>query len=142
MNETIDRNALLRSDVKKLGNILGEILVHHGGIELFNEVEAIREMAKKLRLRQEYDANIYQQLKEKIRQLKPPMRQNVIRAFSIYFHLINIAEQNHRIRRKKQYKLKEQKAQPFSIERAVTKVKEYKMPNEALQNVINDLSIE
>ncbi len=140
MNETIDRNALLRSDVKKLGNILGEILVHHGGIELFNEVEAIREMAKKLR--QEFDANIYQQLKEKIQQLEPPMRQNVIRAFSIYFHLINIAEQNHRIRRRKQYKLEEQKAQPFSIENAVAKVKDYKMPNAALQDVINDLSIE
>ncbi|MCJ7841232.1 phosphoenolpyruvate carboxylase [Lederbergia sp. NSJ-179] len=140
MNGTVDRNVQLRSDVKKLGNILGEILVHHGGVDLLNEVESIREMTKKLR--QEFDSDIYHQLKEKIQQLEPPMRQNVIRAFSIYFHLINIAEQNHRIRRKKEYQLKEHEAQPFSIERTVSKIKEYKIPNEALQNVINELSIE
>ena len=32
MIDQVDSNALLRNDVKKLGNILGEILVHHGGL--------------------------------------------------------------------------------------------------------------
>lgn len=140
MTDTGDVTALLRRDVKKLGNILGEILIHHGGMELFNEVESIREMTKKLR--QSFDEETYVKLKAKIKQLRPPIRQHVIRAFSIYFHLINIAEQNHRIRRRKQYQLSENEIQPFSIEYAVSKIKDYGIPYEALQKVINQLSIE
>lgn len=140
MIETIDKNALLRNDVNMLGNILGEILVQHGGTELFNQVEAIREMTKSIR--KEYDKDTYQALKKEISNLKPPMRQQVIRGFSIYFHLINIAEQNHRIRRRRQYLLKGGASQSFSIEKAVTKVKSYSLTNDTIQGVLNDLSIE
>lgn len=95
MRETIDKNASLRNDVNMLGNILGEVLKLHGGTALFDKVESIREMTKSIR--NEHDEDTYQTLKREISNLKPPLRQQVIRAFSIYFHLINIAEQNHRI---------------------------------------------
>lgn len=111
MNKAVDHNAMLRSDVKKLGNILGEILVHQGGHELFDTVENVREMTKSLR--KEYNETTYIQLKEVISGLQPPMRQQVVRAFSIYFHLVNIAEQNHRIRRRKQYQLEDKGGQSF-----------------------------
>ncbi|HLU22089.1 MAG TPA: phosphoenolpyruvate carboxylase [Bacillaceae bacterium] len=140
MIETIDHNAKLRSDVKKLGNILGEILIHHGGMELFNKVETIRELTKTLR--KEYNQETYNQLKNEISSLEPPMRQYVIRAFSIYFHLINIAEQNHRIRRRKQYLLEENSYQKYSLEDAVSRVKEYDLSKDVLEEVLNDLSIE
>lgn len=140
MEEVTDKNASLRQDVNKLGTILGEVLMLHGGEELFNQVEAIREMTKQLR--QDHDSATYHQLKEKISTLKPPMRQQVIRAFSVYFHLINIAEQNHRIRRRRQYLLEEGISQPFTLERAVTKVKEYALSPRDIQDVLNELSIE
>ena len=140
MVETIDKNALLRNDVNMLGNILGEVLMLHGGTELYDQVEAIREMAKSIR--EEFDEDTYHTLKKEISNLKPPMRQQVIRAFSIYFHLINIAEQNHRIRRRRQYLLEEGVSQSFSIERAVSKVKGYSLTNDMIQGVINDLSLE
>ncbi|CAM3966857.1 phosphoenolpyruvate carboxylase [Lederbergia lenta] len=140
MNQTVDHNALLRSDVKKLGNILGEILVHEGGLELFNTVETVREKTKALR--KEYNETTYQELKDLISSLEVTMRQQVIRAFSIYFHLINIAEQNHRIRRKRHYQVDEQGVQPFSLEMGVSKVKDYQLPTDVLKQVIDDLSIE
>lgn len=140
MVEAIDNNTLLRKDVKMLGNILGEILVIHGGKELLEKVETIREMTKSIR--QEFDVNTYQSLKKEISSLKPPMRQQVIRAFSTYFHLVNIAEQNHRIRRRRQYLLKEGTSQSFSIEQAVSNVKSYDLTNDQIQDVLHELSIE
>ncbi len=46
MIDVKNSHSQLRNDVKKLGNILGEILVHHGGLDLFNKVELIRETTK------------------------------------------------------------------------------------------------
>ncbi|SDZ56190.1 phosphoenolpyruvate carboxylase [Evansella caseinilytica] len=138
MISVTDTNVLLRNDVKKLGNILGEILVHHGGISLFNKVEEIREMTKELR--KSYDSELYGKLKQQISSLEFPTRQHVIRAFSIYFHLVNIAEQNHRIRRKRQYQL--EGIQPVSIESAVKTMRENNYSAEVIQAVLNELSIE
>ncbi|MFN7249624.1 MAG: phosphoenolpyruvate carboxylase [Anaerobacillus sp.] len=141
INVTADNGSLLRTDVKKLGNILGEILVHHGGIELLEKVETIREKTKNLR--KNYKEELYVSLKEEISSLKPPVRQHVIRAFSIYFHLVNIAEQNHRIRRQRQYQLQgESSVQPLSIESAVATLKESNFTEDTIQQVLNDLSIE
>ncbi|KGA96676.1 phosphoenolpyruvate carboxylase [Alkalihalobacillus alcalophilus ATCC 27647 = CGMCC 1.3604] len=141
MIELTDSNVSLRNDVKKLGNILGEILIHHGGEELFNKVESIREMTKKLR--QEYDDETYLKLKEEITNLKPPTRQQVIRAFSVYFHLVNMAEQNHRIRRRRQYQLQDgAKLQPFSLEKSVETLKDLEMTTDEINNVLQNLSIE
>ncbi|HLR02970.1 MAG TPA: phosphoenolpyruvate carboxylase [Virgibacillus sp.] len=140
MVEATDHNALLRNDVKMLGNILGDILQLHGGKELFDKVENIRIMTK--RIRTDSDEETYHILKKEISQLEPPMRQQVIRAFSIYFHLINIAEQNHRIRRRRQYLLEEDKHQSFSLEEAVLKAKDYNLSNTEIQDVLEDLSVE
>ncbi|MDV2682983.1 phosphoenolpyruvate carboxylase [Alkalihalophilus lindianensis] len=141
MIEVAHTNTLLRNDVKKLGNILGEILIHHGGVDLLNKVESIREKTKALR--EEHNPDTYNALKDEIRTLEPPTRQQVIRAFSIYFHLVNIAEQNHRIRRQRQYQLQEEGvSQPFSLERAVAAVKELSPEDDVMQKVLNDLSIE
>ncbi|RDW15370.1 phosphoenolpyruvate carboxylase [Oceanobacillus chungangensis] len=140
MVETIDKNSLLQKDVNMLGNILGEILVLHGGKELFDKVETIREMTKSNR--KKFDEETYMALKKEISNIQVPMRQQVIRAFSIYFHLINVAEQNHRIRRRRQYLLKEGTSQSFSLEKAVSKVSKYSLTDDEIQNVLDDLSIE
>ena len=140
MTREEDSTALLRSDVKKLGNILGEILLHHGGQELFDKVEIIREMTKSIR--SEYDKETYNKLKAEIAELQPPLRQQVIRAFSIYFHLINIAEQNHRIRKRREYLTRDDMNQPFSIDKAVANVNEFGLSNEQVKEVLDTLSIE
>ncbi|HLQ70172.1 MAG TPA: phosphoenolpyruvate carboxylase, partial [Bacillota bacterium] len=58
MTKIIDKNVSLRQDVKMLGNILGDILILHGGKELFDKVENIREMTKSIRT--EFDEKTYQ----------------------------------------------------------------------------------
>jgi phosphoenolpyruvate carboxylase len=136
-----DSGLPLRRDVKLLGQMLGEILVDHGGVELFNKVEKIRTMCKSLR--NQFDKDIYTELKHEIANLSSPMRIQVIRAFSMYFHLINVAEQNHRIRRRRQYHLQDDMiVQPNSIESAILSLKENNINEETIQNVLNTLSLE
>jgi len=133
-------NNALRRDVRFLGNILGEVLVHQGGTELLDIVEHIREMSKNLRA----DPNkSNDELKKTIQELKPEVRHQVIRAFSIYFHLVNIAEQNHRIRRKREYERSAgEKIQPGSIEDAVMKLKEKNIAADEVQEMMQGIYLE
>jgi len=113
--------------VRFLGNILGEVLVHQGGRELLEHVEKIREMSKALRA--EYLPELYEGFNNTVRNLEPGIRHQVIRAFAIYFQLVNIAEQNHRIRRKRDYERSAGEAvQPGSIESVVQSLKERTCP--------------
>jgi phosphoenolpyruvate carboxylase len=136
-----DSSLPLRQDVKLLGKMLGEILLNHGGSELLEKVEKIRLMCKTLR--EHFDQAIYDALKEEITSLSLPMRKQVIRAFSMYFHLINAAEQNHRIRRRRQYQLEDETiVQPASIESAILSLKENNIQEDVIQDVLNTLSLE
>ena len=134
-------NHLLRRDVRFLGNILGEVLVHQGGRELFDHVEKIREMSKALRA--EFMPERYQEFVNTIRTIKPGIRHQVIRAFAVYFQLVNIAEQNHRIRRKRDYERSAgEEVQPGSIEGVVKELKEHQIPVEEIGEMLRNLSLE
>ncbi|MDM5198050.1 phosphoenolpyruvate carboxylase [Fictibacillus enclensis] len=128
----------LRRDVKFLGQLLGNVLVQQGGQDLLDKVEKIREMTKSLR---NNDQLSYQELKNEIAALQFPQRQQVIRAFAIYFHLVNIAEQNHRIRRRREYQLLDGN-QPGSLESTVSSFKENGVEADLIKNVIDKLSME
>jgi phosphoenolpyruvate carboxylase len=134
-------NPLLRRDVRFLGNILGEVLVHQGGKELLNIVEKIREMSKSLRA--QFDSALFEDFKKTINSLNPDIRHQVIRAFAIYFQLVNIAEQNHRIRRKRDYeRSKGENIQPGSIESAVVELKSRNIPSDEVQEILKGISLE
>ncbi|KKC48837.1 phosphoenolpyruvate carboxylase [Paenibacillus sp. D9] len=134
-------NNLLRRDVRFLGNILGDVLVHQGGKELLEVVERIREMSKALRA--EFVTELYDEFKQTITTLDPDIRHQVIRAFAIYFQLVNIAEQNHRIRRKRDYERSAGEAvQPGSIEAAVQGLQERHISIDDVKSMLNDISLE
>ena len=60
----------------------------------------------------------------------------MIRAFAIYFQLVNIAEQNHRIRRKRDYERSTGEAvQPGSIESAIQELKERGIAVDEVQEI-------
>ncbi|CAM3763719.1 phosphoenolpyruvate carboxylase [Marinicrinis lubricantis] len=144
MTEKENRNQsvnLLRRDVRFLGNILGEILLHEGGKELLDNVENIREMSKSLRA--EFNPELFKQFKQTIEGLNPDIRYKVIRAFAIYFQLVNIAEQNHRVRRKRDYERSTEEAyQSGSIESVVVELKEQNIPYEEVQEILKGISLE
>ncbi|MDF2669960.1 MAG: phosphoenolpyruvate carboxylase [Paenibacillus sp.] len=134
-------NHLLRRDVRFLGNILGEVLVHQGGQELLTIVEQIREMSKKMR--ESSDPALFQDFKNVIRSLNQENRHQVIRAFAIYFQLVNIAEQNHRIRRKRDYERSAvELIQPGSIEGVINELYKSKVPAHEVQEILTTISLE
>ncbi len=90
----IDR---LRDDVRLLGSVLGDVLREQGGPELLDLVERIRRQA--IALRTAYSEEDDRALQHTIATLDPSAAFDVVKAFTTYFHLINLAEQNHRIRR-------------------------------------------
>ncbi|WP_089969477.1 phosphoenolpyruvate carboxylase [Lihuaxuella thermophila] len=131
----------LRRDVRFLGHILGDVLVMQGGLELLNHVEKIRELTKQLRA--SFQPEVLERCKEEIHQLTPEMRRDVIRAFAIYFQLVNIAEQNHRVRRHRHYRRSETgEIQPHSIESAVRQLKEKGLTADEVEEILHFLSLE
>ncbi|MFD2673404.1 phosphoenolpyruvate carboxylase [Marinicrinis sediminis] len=132
---------LLRRDVRFLGNLLGEVLLHQGGKELLDHVEQIREMSKSLRA--QFNPAVFAEFKQTIEKLSPEIRHQVIRAFAMYFQLVNIAEQNHRVRRKRDYERSAGEAsQPGSIESIVAQLKQLEIPTHEVQEILKDISLE
>ncbi|MFC4102062.1 phosphoenolpyruvate carboxylase [Paenibacillus xanthanilyticus] len=140
-NRPQSNNNLLRRDVRFLGNILGDVLVHQGGRELLDIVEKIREMSKALRA--EFIPELFAEFKQVINNLNPEIRHQVIRAFAIYFQLVNIAEQNHRVRRKRDYERSAgETVQPGSIESAIQVLKEQGIAIEDVKAMLGEISLE
>jgi phosphoenolpyruvate carboxylase len=79
-------DAELRSDVRRLGDLLGQTLVRQEGPELLALVEEVRKA-----VREGTGAEI-------LAQLSVEDSVQLVRAFSTYFHLANVAEQVHRAR--------------------------------------------
>ncbi|NNF95834.1 MAG: phosphoenolpyruvate carboxylase, partial [Halobacteria archaeon] len=90
----------LRSRVKLFGNILGQILHDHAGDKVFNAVETLRK--GHISLREVDDIRKRQRLAALIESLDPESLAHVVRSFSIYFSLVNIAEEayQHKQRRR------------------------------------------
>jgi len=90
-------DAPLRANVRLLGEILGEVLAEQEGEEVLRLEERIRLLA---RLGRRGDDGASRALAETIAALDVEAQGVVLRAFTMYFHLANIAEQHHRIRRR------------------------------------------
>src|SRR5210317_953940 len=89
----------LRSRVKLLGKLVGNVLLRHEKPEVFHAVEALRTGFIQLRKR---DSEAKRKaLIALINGLEPDVISQVVRAFTLYFNLVNIAEEDylHRLRR-------------------------------------------
>lgn len=99
-NPKITDDKVLRSRVKLFGNILGRILHAHAGKPVFDAVETLRR--GHISLRKTENSRKRQTLAKLIESLDAKSLEHVVRAFSIYFSLVNIAEEawQHKQRRR------------------------------------------
>ncbi len=96
-NDIASIDSLLRTNIRLLGTILGEVIIEQEGKKFFDLEEFIRHSTKEYR--STHNSEIKQKLQRKISSLDPHSMRKLIRAFSTYFQLVNIAEQHHRIQR-------------------------------------------
>src|SRR5437016_5619672 len=89
------KEAPLRRDVRNLGRILGDVIKEQAGQEVFDSVERLRNLS----IEQREQGRIAQDPSLASMDLRHAFL--VVRAFAIYFELVNLAETNHRKRRRR-----------------------------------------
>ncbi|WP_206953497.1 phosphoenolpyruvate carboxylase [Trinickia acidisoli] len=94
-----DKDQPLFQDIRYLGRLLGDVVREQEGDAVFDVVETIRQNAVKFR--REDDTSAAQSLEKQLRALKPDQTVSVVRAFSFFSHLANIAEDRHHNRRRR-----------------------------------------
>ncbi|MFD1676945.1 phosphoenolpyruvate carboxylase [Alicyclobacillus fodiniaquatilis] len=132
-------DASLHRDIRILGDLLGEVVVEQCGQAVFDHVEAIRRAAKAFR--QEPTQDTRAALQRLVESVPGDMRSDTIHAFSVYFQLVNLAEQNHRLRRRRVYEKTEQ-VQRGTFEEALVKLKERDIDKHGLEQVLHEVGIE
>jgi phosphoenolpyruvate carboxylase len=95
-----DPHERLRDDVRMLGGFLGETLRLREGAALYETVERVRALSKSGRGGSDGDLDA---LADLLRALPVSSAVPVARAFSHFLTLANIAEQHHRVRRRREY---------------------------------------
>jgi phosphoenolpyruvate carboxylase len=135
----------LRAEVRSLGSALGRVITRLEGPAAFATVEVLRQLAK---ARRAGDEKAARELAVQVAGLTPADAFNQAMAFTLYFELVNLAEENFRItllRQRRAARVAEAGATPpmrESIEAAVLELKRRGVAPAAMQALVNRLNIE
>ncbi len=88
----------LIEDIRLLGRLLGEVIREHEGEASYELIEQIRQLS--VAYRREADQQADQALKQLLKGLSDDQAVSVIRAFTYFSHLANLAEDRHHVRRR------------------------------------------
>ncbi|GAC1314717.1 MAG: phosphoenolpyruvate carboxylase [Chloroflexota bacterium] len=137
MAQPANANDRLRADVRQLGELVGTVLREQGGTELYSAVEHVRQATIDLRASGGSDRELFA-LAEGL-----PTRRllQVVRAFSVYFHVINLAEQRHRIRTLRQRAAEADDPVHESVGAAIRELREGGLSDEQVRDAVAALEI-
>ncbi len=145
-SSALDELAHLRAEVRTLGSALGRVITRLEGRETFETVEAVRQLAK---ARRAGVAGAERQLSAKIATLAPAEAFNQAMAFTLYFELVNLAEENFRImllRRRRAERMRDRTGESAprreSIAAAVAELKRRGVAAAGMQSLVDRLAIE
>ena len=134
-----DKDAPLKEDIRLLGRLLGDVLRDQEGDDVFDIVETIRQTA--VRFRREADPVAGEELNALLHKLTRDQTISVVRAFSYFSHLANIAEDQHHIRRRRAHLLAGSMPQRGSVSFALSRLKEAGVSGDTVQNFFRDALI-
>jgi phosphoenolpyruvate carboxylase len=93
-----DKDQPLIEDIRLLGRILGNVIRQQEGKVTYERIEQIRKLS--VAFRRDADESADQELKKLLKALPSDQAVSVIRAFTYFSHLANLAEDRHHIRRR------------------------------------------
>ena len=92
-----EKDAPLRADIRLLGRLLGDTVREQEGEEVYDIVERIRQAS--IRFHRDNEVGARRELAATLDSLDADQTLSIVRAFSYFSHLANIAEDQHHIRR-------------------------------------------
>jgi phosphoenolpyruvate carboxylase len=147
-NKALDQLNNLRAEVRSLGATLGRTIAALEGEKTLGTVETLRTLAKSSRAG---EAAAARSLALTISRLSPAEALNQAMAFTLYFELVNLAEENFRIRLLRERNQRHRTAlaageasEPMreSIEAAVRELKATGVPKARMRKLVRQLAIE
>jgi phosphoenolpyruvate carboxylase len=96
--DAAEKNRPLMEDIRLLGRILGDVIREQEGAAAFELIERVRQLSVAYRLKRDTQAG--RALDRLLKNLSGDQTVSVIRAFSYFSHLANIAEDRHHVRRR------------------------------------------
>jgi phosphoenolpyruvate carboxylase len=137
-----DPHKPLRDDVRLLGTLLGETLRRQEGDTLFERVERVRAVSKSAR-QSTQRTDSFDELALELGAMPVEEALPVARAFAHFLNLANIAEQHHRVRRRRAYQRDPRAApQPGSVDEVLPRLAAGGTSGEALYRAVCALRIE
>ncbi|MEN9628574.1 MAG: hypothetical protein RJA10_1801, partial [Pseudomonadota bacterium] len=97
-DDAATKNKPLVEEIRLLGRILGDVIREQEGKSAFELIERVRQLSVAYRLKA--DASAGRVLDRLLKNLSADQTVTVIRAFSYFSHLANIAEDRHHVRRR------------------------------------------
>ena len=136
-----DPHKPLRDDVRLLGELLGETLRRDEGLPHYERVERVRALAKLTRTGTGDDD--FETLAAELKAMPVDAALPVARSFAHFLNLANIAEQHHRVRRRREIEREPGgRPQQASIEEALPRLRQAGLSGDALYEAVGRLRIE
>ena len=132
-----DKDKPLREDVRILGALVGEMLAEQQGADFLRQVEEVRRTAID---RRKGNSAAAQDLGNLLSAMTVPDAERLVRAFTTYFQVVNLAEKVHRIRRRRDYLRRGEKAQPGGLLAVIQRLKDFSL--DEVMDALNEMSIE
>jgi phosphoenolpyruvate carboxylase len=130
--ETPDKDLPLRDDIRLLGRILGDTVRNQEGEPVFEIVERIRRTS--IRFHRDEDEAARDELAATLNSLTHGQSVQIIRAFSYFSHLANIAEDQHHIRRTRAHALAASAPREGTMAHALARARDAAISRSELQS--------
>ncbi|KAA0676626.1 phosphoenolpyruvate carboxylase [Roseomonas genomospecies 6] len=116
---TEDKDFPLREDIRLLGRLLGDTVREQEGDGVYGVIESVRQAS--VRFNRDDDDSARREMAEILNGLPRDTMMSVVRAFSYFLHLANIAEDQHHIRRTRDHAIAGSAARegtlPYALDR-------------------------
>jgi phosphoenolpyruvate carboxylase len=117
-----EKDRPLREDIRLLGRILGDTVREQEGEEVFELVEQIRKAS--IRFHRDNEVGARRELEATLDSLNADQTLAIVRAYSYFSHLANIAEDQHHIRRNRAHAIAGSAPRPGSLAYAFQRTRE------------------